>query len=487
MNLVGPILTHGRTSPNAPALIEGDRTIDYRELATVVRRTAAYLASVGIHAGDRVGLCLRDTAAHVIAFLAVGYMGAVAMPLDWRARAAENGRIIHGLRLKLVLAEPDVRLITNTPVMALDPTWDRAVAVSEPGGAPETNWGDPFLIAATSGSSGVPKLTLMTHWQFFFRVVASLEVMGLSGRHRYLGTLPLYYSGGRTRCLAHLMRGDCVILYPSLFSPSNYIEEVNRYKITACYVVPSMVRQLLSVAGEKPVLPNLVSFFSSGAPLYADEKREASRTLTPMFHEEYGAAEIGCLTVLRPPDLAERAESVGQPHSLIEVEVIDDGRRALPVGAVGSIRFRGPAFGLPIVNGVSETSGHASHDRWYSPGEIGRIDELGYVFIQGRTSDVIMRGGTKIYPAEVETVLQEHPEVVEAAVIGSRAANNEEEVVAFVKTRSELRAGELVAHCRARLSPHKVPREIRVLPQLPKNTSGKIDKAALATMLAQDA
>jgi long-chain acyl-CoA synthetase len=486
MSLVGPLLAHARTTPDALALIEGDRTIDYRELAILVRRTAAHLARLGTQRGDRIGICLRDTAVHVVAFLAIVYLGAVAVPLDWRARPAENRRTTQGLGVRLILAEPGGQLEADAPVVAVDETWDRKVAVADPREAPAAEWQDPFLIAASSGSSGAPKLTLLTHLQFFFRLVASLEVMGLSGRHRYLGTLPLYYSGGRTRCLAHLMRGDCVVLYPSLFRPSEYIEEVDRHGITACYVVPSMVRQLLSVADAKPVLPNLALLFCSGAPLHADEKRDAARRLTPRFHEEYGAAEIGCLTVLRPSDLAQRAESVGQPHSLVEIEVTDDQGRALAAGDAGNIRFRGPALGVPIAADASVTTGAELRERWHTPGEIGRIDELGYLFIHGRTSDVIMRGGAKIYPVEVEAVLQEHPEVVEAAVIGSRATSNDEEVMAFVATRGPVRAGELVAHCRARLSPHKVPRIIRVLPRLPKTTSGKIDKTALTTISADE-
>jgi acyl-coenzyme A synthetase/AMP-(fatty) acid ligase len=485
MNLAGPILRHAMTSPDAPALIEGGSTMSYRELADRVARTARHLIALGLARGDRLGLCLRDTAAHVATLLAAARIGAVAVPLDWRAKAPENARLLQWLDLKLVLAEVDVRLPAECPALVLDAAWHDAVSVIRPGELPTTDWSEPFLIAATSGSSGAPKLTQLTHLQFFFRIVASLEVMGLAGRQRYLSTLPLYYSGGRTRCLAHLLRGDCVILYPSLLGPAEYVEQASRWGVTAGYLVPSMVRQLLASAGDgdQPLLPKLVSLFSTGAPLYAEEKRQAARKLTPNFHEEYGAAEIGCLTVLRPAALASRADSVGQPHSLVEIEVVDDDDRPLPPDGVGRIRFRGPALGSPIGEPGKEHSRDTPHDRWHSPGEIGRLDELGYLYILGRTSDVIMRGGAKVYPAEVESSLLEHPEVVEAAVVGRRGADNEEEVMAFVVARRPLEAGTLIAHCRSRLTPHKVPRQIRFVPQLPRNATGKIDKTALATGL----
>ena len=431
-----------------------------------------------------MGLSLRDTAAHVVTLLAVAQVGAVAVPLDWRARPTENARLLEGLGLKLVLAEADSRLPADCPVTEVDSAWHRAVANAKPGRAPPTDLNDPFLIAATSGSAGAPKLTLMTHLQFFFRIIASLEVMGLVGRHRYFSTLPLYYSGGRTRCLAHLMRGDCVILYPSVFSAAEYVAQVNHYRATAGYLVPSVVRQLLVAAGDHLLFPDMALLFSSGAPLYAEEKRQAAAHLTPNFHEEYGAAEIGCLTVLRPADLANRADSVGQPHSLVEIQVVDDDGCSLPVGSVGRIRFQGPALGSPVPDLTRKPTDELP-DRWHSPEEMGQLDELGYLYILGRTSDVIMRGGTKVYPTEVESVLQEHHDVVEAAVVGRRAADNEEQVIAFVVATGSLQAAELVAHCRTRLTSHKVPREIRFLPQLPKNTSGKVDKAALANALIE--
>jgi acyl-coenzyme A synthetase/AMP-(fatty) acid ligase len=123
------------------------------------------------------------------------------------------------------------------------------------------------------------------------------------------------------------------------------------------------------------------------------------------------------------------------------------------------------------------------HDGWFYPGEIASLDEDGYIFLRGRESDIIMRSGAKIYPAEVERVLIEHPDVAEAAVVGHREANNEEGVVAFVVARRSVLVGDLIAHCRARLTPHKVPQQIFFLQQLPTNTARKVDKSALAKSL----
>jgi acyl-coenzyme A synthetase/AMP-(fatty) acid ligase len=483
MNVIGGVLHFGKTRQDAPALIEGDRTITYGELAELVRRTACHLAALGLRRGDRIGLCLKDTSDHVVALLAVAWMGGAAVPLDWRARPAENARFVAGLGLSSVLAEEDAWLADGCHVILLDAEWHHAVTRANVASELPNDWDDPFVISASSGSTGAPKFTLMTHLQYYFAVSGMFELMGLAGRHRFLCTLPLYYSGGRNSCIAHLLRGDCVVLYPSLFRPAEYLDVVNRQRITVAAIVPSMVRQLLGASGTEPLLPGLTALFSIGAPLHAEEKREAARQLTPNFCERYGTAETLAISVLRPQDFADRADSVGQPHSLAEIEIVDENDQPLPSAAVGRLRVRGPGLASPLPGQIAETN---FRNGWYYPGEIARLDGAGYIFLHGRTSDVIMRNGAKIYPAEVEGTLAEHPGVLEAAVLGHRGADNEEVVIAFVVPRGTLPVGELIAHCRMRLTPHKVPRHIHFVGQLPKNTAGKIDKIALAKRLVEE-
>ena len=479
MSVVGCILSFGKTRASAPALIEGDRTISYGELAGLLHRTAGHLAAQGLRHGDRVGLCLKDTADHLIAMLGAALLGAIPVSLDWRGRPSETARFVDALDLTCLLAEPDVQLAGGT-VLRMNEDWHREVARA-PDWHSAGDWHDPFLISASSGSTGAPKFTSMTHRQYYFAIVGMFELMALAGHHRFLCTLPLYYSGGRNSCMTHLLRGDCVVLYPNLYSPAEYLDVVARQRITVAALVPTGVRQLLAASGSGPaLLPGLAALFCTGAPLHAQEKRLAARNLTPKFQERYGTAETLAISVLRPEDFAERPDSVGQPHSLVELAVADENDRPLPSGATGVLRIRGPGMGSPL-------AGHGAQPNfrggWYYPGEIARLDAAGYIFLQGRTSDVIMRNGAKIYPAEIEAVLLEHPGVLEAAVLGRRGADNEETVIAFLVPRSHLPTGELIAHCRAHLTAHKVPRHFRVLARLPRNTAGKLDKAALAYTL----
>jgi len=479
-NLTDAILHFGRVSPDAPALTDDCGTLSYGALAARIRGTAAHLRALGLRHGDRVGLVLRDSAAQLVALLGICHVGGIAAPLDWRAKPAENAAFLAGIAPAALLVEPGAAPLGACPNLPLDDAWHGAVAAAAAADDYQTGWQDAFAISATSGSTGQPKFILMTHTQYYFAIAGMFELLGLAGRHRFLCTMPLYYSGGRNSCIAHLLRGDCVVLHPSLFSADEYVGIVTRQAITVAGLVPSMVRQLLAAPGPEPMLPGLATLFCTGAPLHAEEKREAARRLSPHFHERYGTAETLAISILRPADFATRADSVGRPHSLAEITIADEADNPLPTGATGRLRYRGPGLGTPL-NGIAGNPNFRGG--FYYPGEIARLDEAGYIFLAGRTSDVIIRSGAKFFPAEIEAVLAEHGCVAESAVFGHPGAGGEDNVVAFIVPRSPVSVGALLAHCRGRLSPHKVPRQFHIVAELPKNTAGKIDKRALAAAM----
>ncbi len=477
MSVVDSILYRARTQPDAPALIHGDRTLTYRELAFAVARMAAHLKTLSLQSGDRIGLCLKDNPLHIVALLAVARMGGVAVPLDWRAPPAETGRNASRLGLNSILTEPDARTAVDCRLIVLDAAWNETVAAPEPMEPARRDWNDPFVIVSSSGSTGAPKFTLLTHLQFHFQMAGMLELNPLAGRHTVLCPLPLVFAAGRSNCILHLLRGDCIILYPSLLAPEEYVEAAKAQGATIGLLVPTLLRRLLAIRGPEPLLPGLAALIVSSAPLDAEEKRHAQSKLSPNFYQRYGTTETQTLAMLHPVDIARKADSVGQCHSLGEIEIVDDDDRPLADGAVGHLRFRGAGLASPIPGDTSEASYRGG---WYYPGDIARFDEFGYLFLHGRSSEVIVRNAVKIYPVEIEEALREHPAIVDAAVIGRPAADKEEEVVAFVVARRQLPAGELIAHCRSRLSANKVPRQIFFLADLPKTSSGKIDKTALA-------
>jgi long-chain acyl-CoA synthetase len=477
MNTVETILRHGRIQPAAIALIEDDRTITYGELSELVLRTAGHLHALGVRRGDYIGLCLKDDWQHVIALLAVARLGAVVVQIDQRTRPPEKARIAAAFDFKFIITLPDADLAANCATVPLDSEWERRVAHSDVPDSLPNEWHDPMVVQPTSGTTGLPKFTLATHLQFYFRLASFCELMPANLQCRYLATLPLFSGFGRNLCLLHLFYGATLIISPRVFSTAEFLEMATRHQVTVAAVVPSALRQFLAAAGgDQPLLFGLDLLICAGAPLFADEKCKVVRHVTPNFHEVYGASAFGPISVLRPKDIPERADTAGRPFTLADLEIVDENERCVATGETGRLRCRGPALASPI----ADNSADDFRNGWHYPGEIAALDESGYLHLQGRTSDVVFRGGAKIFPTEIEAVLQTHDKVAEASVIASGSSGREQELTAYVVAKGEVTPGQLLAYCRQQLTPYKVPRQIYIVSDLPRNLSGKVDKRALA-------
>jgi acyl-coenzyme A synthetase/AMP-(fatty) acid ligase len=477
VNVIDPILRHGRVQPATIAVIDDDRTITYRELAELVLRTTGHLCALGVKRGDYVGVCLKDDWEHVVALLAIARLGATVVQINPHARPTEKARIAAAFDLRLILALPGGEMNANCGTVALDSTWHRRVAQADVPGSFPDDWHDAMVVQTTAGTTGLPKFTVATHLQFYLRLASYPELMPATSAHRYLATLPLFFGYGRNLCLLHLLHGATLIFYRGLLNAAGFVDAVTKHQVTIAAVVPSTMRQLLDATeADQSLLPGLELLLSSGAPLFADEKRKAVRKLTPNFHEFYAASALGPISVLRPKDIPKWADSVGRPFTLADIEIVDDDDRPVVRGETGRLRCRGPALASPV-------PGHSADDfrnGWHYPGELAALDECGYIHLHGRTSEVIFRGGAKIFATEIEAALQSHEKVTDAAVVAG-AASGEQEVVAYVIAKGEVTPGQLLAHCRQNLTPYKVPRQIHIVPELPRNSYGKVDKRALAS------
>jgi acyl-CoA synthetase (AMP-forming)/AMP-acid ligase II len=480
MNIIEPILRHGRMQPTAPALVDEDRTISYGALAELVLRTAGHLHALGVRRGDYVGLCLKDDWQHVVALLAIARLGATFVQIDPRTRAVEKARIAAAFDFKLVLTLPEADKIANCATVPLDAAWERRVVQADAPSSLPNEWHDTMVVQSTSGTTGLPKFSVATHLQFYFRLASLCEYMPTTRPHRYLATLPLFSALGRNVCLLHLLHGSTIILYPSIFTATEFVEIATKHHASVAAVAPSSVRQLLAASeiGD-PLLPKLELLICGGAPLFADEKREAIRKVTANFHEMYGVSAFGPISVLRPKDIPKWAATSGRPFTLAEVEIVDENERRVDAGETGRLRCRGPALASPIT--VAGENADNFRDGWHYPGELAALDECGYLHLHGRTSEVVFRGGAKVFPTEIEAVLQAHEKVADAAVVVCGVSSaSEQELAAYVIAKGEVTPGQLLAHCRQQLTPYKVPRQIYIVSDLPRNLSGKVDKRALA-------
>lgn len=478
MNLADALDIHARARPTHIALIEGARHISYAEVARAVRELASRL--VALPAEAPVGVCLRDTAEHVLVLYALARAGRAILPMDVRWTDVERQNVAAHFGASVVLIEPDMpalpglRCATVAEVSAR-PAQDVAFSDDEDA---------PFVLSLSSGTTGRPKGPLIAHRHFLARFRTHWINMGLNGRDRFLCATPLYFGGGRTFAMSVLFSGGTVVMCPPPASPEVIVGAIAEHDITSLFLVPTQFRRLLALpdAALAPMW-RLHLLFSSGAPLSREERVEIAARLCPSFFEYYASTEGGGVSLLTPGDIAEHGGSVGRPVFAVEVEVADDDGRALPPGETGLLRYRGPACATSY-HRDPEASAEAFRDGWFHPGDLASVDADGFVTLRGRRKDMIIRAGINIYPADVEAALNAHPAVGESAVVGWPSREFGEEIAGFVRLASPADAADVLAFAQARLPRPKWPRAVFIVEDLPRNSGGKVLKRELVAQLA---
>lgn len=483
MNLAGALDINARNRPDHLAVVDGPHRITHAAFATRVRQTAAHIASLVPDEGAVVGVCLKDTAAHLTVLYALARSGRVILPMDCRWTEEEKRGVAEHFGAALVIGEPGSPPVGNVPTIRVDEAWDEAVGRHSDDfpvcGDGETG----LLVSLSSGTTGRPKGPLIVHRHFFRRFMTHWINLGLNGRDRFLCATPLYFGGGRTFAMSVLFSGGTVILRPPPYEADELVEAVVHADATSLFLVPTQFRRLLELS-DAQLLPlrRLQLLLSSGAPLTGPEREAIRNRICPNFFEYYASTEGGGISLLSPDDQKRRGESVGRPVFGVDVEIVDTSDRPLPPGQVGILRYRGPGVATGYYKDP-EASREAFRDGWFYPGDLAERDEEGFIFLRGRAKDMIIRGGINIYPAEIETTLMAHPDVAEAVVVGWPSREFGEEVAAFVRVRRPVEEEELLEWCKTRLAPYKRPKQIFQREDFSRNSAGKVVKAELVSLL----
>jgi acyl-CoA synthetase (AMP-forming)/AMP-acid ligase II len=483
LNVSDAIFHNARRRPSHPAIVERGRTISYAELAVLVAKTAGHLEAIGTAPGDMIGVALGDDADHVVALLAVAWRGAVILPMDIRWTAEEKRRIAGHFGATMVLVPDGDAPIPGIRTVPLDAAWRKGVAAQAGKRAFVRDRRQPLLLSLSSGTTGTPKGPMVTHGHTLSRLFIYTISLTFNEADRFLAATPLYFGGARYMTMAYLFMGATVVLLPAPYEPDELARAVNEQSITALFLVPTLLRRLLDLPKQSlPLLPGVRLLISSGAALYPEERRRIMRELCQNFFNFYSSSEGGGISLLRPEHPDEVSPSVGKVVFGAEVQVIDEQHRPVPPGTVGAIRYRGGSVADSYYRNPEESK-LAFRDGWYYPGDLGRFDADGFLFLTGRAKDMIIRGGVNVYPAEIEQTLVLHAAVVEAAVVGWPSQERGEEIAAFVVCRTTVSEHELIGHCRASLAPYKIPKGIFFLDALPKSGLGKVLKPALVERL----
>jgi malonyl-CoA/methylmalonyl-CoA synthetase len=495
------VRTAART-PERPFVVFDGTTISYGEMHRRVTRAAGALAARGIRRGDRIGLHLENSPVFLEAYLAVLWLGAVVVPINTRYRTQELEHVVADAGARLVLTDAEGAAFDEVSMAAVR-AGAAVLRLSTGAGATGAGFaaaggGDPLgepvplahadlaVIGYTSGTTGRSRGAMLDHGNFLANSRAVTEAWRWTAADHLLLALPLFHTHGLAVGLhGTILQGSSMTLLPR-FEEGAVCDELVEGRASMFFGVPTMFARLVEEARRRVVKPKGLRLLVSGsAPLNPRTLEDIEEALGLRILERYGMTET-VMNLGNPFDGERRAGSVGWPFDGVEVRIADlESDAPLGQGHAGEIQLRGPNVFRGYWRDPDATRAAFTTDGWFKTGDLGFVDGDGYHFIVGRAKELIISGGFNVHPREVEEVLEQHPLVGEAAVVGLPDGDLGEKVVAAIVPRDPAPTAEaLVAHCRSRIAGFKKPREIHFVDALPRNALGKVQKHVLRQTLA---
>lgn len=486
-NLADFVVMNGVRRSERVALQEGDRKLNYAQLLRAFDSYAGHLQQQGVKRGEVVGLTMRDGIDHMIAMLAIIRLGAILLPMDSRWTSVEKDNVARVFGATHVVTDSVATcVLSSAKVIAHDAdVLERDIPVELP---QDFSVDEPLLMSLSSGTTGIPKGPRLSHRQMMLRLHAEWFSIGFHPDDVNLCATPLYFGGGRGFTLSYLMSGATVVFCPPPYKPENIAALIREHKVTTTFLVPTLLRRVAESAPDVLEATRSLRFIiSSGSALHPSERSKLLDQVNAQIVNYYASTEGGGVSLLFGDEEGGVAGSVGRPILGSHLCVTDEDGNMLAAGEIGHIRQRASWHPDGFHQNPAE-SARFFREGWYLPGDLGYLDESGYLFITGRSKDMIIRGGINIYPNEIESVLIAHPEVSDAAVVPRPSEQFGEDVVAFVVANpASVDAERLTEHCKASLASYKVPAEFIFVPELPRNSGGKVIKADLIQQLAKAA
>lgn len=492
-------LVHG----DRPALLAGARLLhDYRTLAARVAALAAHLRTrCGVAPGERVAIFAANCPQYLEALHAIHWAGAVSVPVNYKLHARELAYVLSDSGARVVCVSAALRgaaLAAGADAAALqvldEPAWQQA-AQGAPLEMQERAPQDVASLFYTSGTTGRPKGVMQTHRNLLAMTMAYFtDVDDVGPEDAMVYAAPMSHGAGLYN-YAHMLRGARHVVPASGgFDPAELVQLAASVGRLSLFAAPTMVHRLVDhVRRTGADVGGFKTIVYGGGPMYVEDLRRALDTMGQKFVQIYGQGESPMtITALARehladtahPRWAERIASVGVAHACVEVRVVDGDGRPVPTGELGEVVVRGDT----VMAGYwanDEATAQTLRGGWLHTGDVGQLDAQGFLTLRDRSKDVIISGGSNIYPREVEEVLLLHPRVGEAAVVGQRDADWGEVVVAFLVAGEggAPQDAELDALCLERIARFKRPKAYRWVPALPKNSYGKVLKTELRAWL----
>ncbi len=495
------------------ALLCAGQRLEGAQVDALVARCAASLRVAGVREGDAVGLLLRNEPRLLVAMLAARRVGAYAVPVNWHFQSAEAGAILAdaGLQLLFVHAsllagvqgalppQTAVVVLEDPPALREDYRLDLPAAV--PAGlacwedwlAPQPDTGEPAAprsaMSYTSGTTGQPKgVRRAPMTPDHVRRVAEVnrEAFGLEPGARVMVVTPLYHSAPVAYAMQAMAVAECLVVEPR-FEAERCLARIAQHRISHLYLVPTLMHRLLKLppsVRERHDLSSLRFVLHGAAPCPPEVKRALIAWWGPVVHEFYGGGEAGPVAAIGSAQWLRKPGSVGRPLPHARVCIADAQGAELPRGATGTIYVEQRAYPGFTYHGRPELRAACTHPRdpaLFTLGDMGHVDEDGFLYISDRSKDMVISGGVNIFPAEFEAALATMPGVRDCAVFGVPDEEFGEALLAVVEPEGEsgLDGAQVQAWLRARVAGYKVPRRVEFRTGLPREDSGKIFKRRL--------
>ncbi|MBS4171979.1 fatty acid--CoA ligase family protein [Bacillus sp. FJAT-49736] len=505
MDLTTRLHNTSKESADKTAYYFMNQPTTYAELDAAVTKFASGLEQLGVKKGDHIALLLGNSPHFIMALYGAMRLGATVIPINPIYTPEEIGYILMNgdvkavvsLDLLLPLAEkmgpllPGVKhfiFCESDPSKKLElPANDKLKSFTEVIGSgdlsfkgPELLEDDVAVILYTSGTTGKPKGAMLTHKNLYSNASDTGMYLKMSSEDRVITTLPMFHVFSLTVVVnAPLISGATLLIAPK-FSPKDIFRMAKEYKATIFAGVPTMYNFLYQFPeGDPHDFSTLRLCISGGASIPVALLKNFEKKFNVLISEGYGLSEASPVTCFNPLDRPRKPGSIGTSILNVQNKVVDVLGEEVPVGEVGELIVQGPN----VMKGyykMPEDTAATIRDGWLYTGDLAKMDEEGYFYIVDRKKDMVIVGGFNVYPREVEEVLYDHPEVVEAAVIGIPDPEQGEAIKCFVVPKnSDLTVEALIDYCKERLAKYKLPKAIEFLEELPKNSTGKILRRAL--------
>jgi acyl-CoA synthetase (AMP-forming)/AMP-acid ligase II len=484
MNLSNVVAHHAERFPDRLALSYEDEEITYGDLLERTQRMAGVLQAAGIERRDVVAVLLHNAPRFVDVMCACAHLGAIFMPLNWRLAGPELQYIVKHAGAKAMITEPELEPLTagleDLARVHVDELWADATPVTD---AEPVAGDDVLRLMYTSGTTSRPKGVMISYDNLYWKCAAHVVELEMTAADRGLACGPLYHVGALDITATNMLYVGGSIHVLRKFDAAAALDAIEQRRLTNVWLAPAMVNLILAA-------PTLAQRDCTSIRLIADGGEKMPLPLiekvlkafpNAWFADAYGLTEtVSGDTYLDKGKSVDKLGSVGKPVLFTDVCIQGAGDELLPAGEVGEICLRGPKVFKGYWRDPDATA-NALRGGWFHTGDLGYLDDDGFLFIVDRLKDMIVSGGENVASLEVERVVYEHPAVLEAAVVASPHERWNEVPVAYVVVREgeAVAEDELAEFCGARLAKFKTPKAFRFLDALPRNPSGKVLKRVL--------